>query len=141
MKNIASRSKPSEDGAVDLSNKTIRKQEFGRRLYQQLLSQQINQSELARRSGLGRDSISQYVRGRSVPTPQNLEKIAEALQIEPDDLFPNYSAQAATIENSTNEAGGRRGVVRHHDYLFYCSVVEIIVVCRHGRRACEQSDW
>lgn len=101
MKNIASRSKPSEDGAVDLSNKTIRKQEFGRRLYQQLLSQQINQSELARRSGLGRDSISQYVRGRSAPTPQNLEKIAEALQIEPDDLFPNYSAQAATIENPT----------------------------------------
>ena len=27
------------------------------------------------------------------------------------------------------------------DGLFYCSVVEIIVVCRHGRRACEQSDW
>ena len=97
MKNIASRSKPSEDGAVDLSNKTIRKQEFGRRLYQQLLSQQINQSELARRSGLGRDSISQYVRGRSVPTPQNLEKIAEALQIEPDDLFPNYSIQERSV--------------------------------------------
>lgn len=101
MKTFTSRTKPRADGEVDLSNKTIRKQEFGRRLYDQLLSQRLNQSDLSRKSGLGRDSISQYVRGRSVPTPQNLEKIAEALGVQPDDLFPNYAAQAIAIEDPT----------------------------------------
>jgi transcriptional regulator with XRE-family HTH domain len=41
------------------------------------------------------------VRGRSVPSPQNLEKLAHALGIEPDDLFPNYTAQAVAIEDPT----------------------------------------
>jgi len=100
-KTFTTRTEPRKNDEVDLSNKMIRKQEFGRRLYDQLLKQRLNQSDLARKSGLGRDSISQYVRGRSVPTPQNLEKIAEALSIEPDDLFPNYAAQAISIEDPT----------------------------------------
>lgn len=100
-KTFTTRTEPRKTDEVDLSNKMIRKQEFGRRLYDQLLKQRLNQSDLARKSGLGRDSISQYVRGRSVPTPQNLEKMAEALGIEPDDLFPNYSAQAIAIEDPT----------------------------------------
>jgi transcriptional regulator with XRE-family HTH domain len=100
-KTFTTRTEPRKNDEVDLSNKMIRKQEFGRRLYDQLLKQRLNQSDLARKSGLGRDSISQYVRGRSVPTPQNLEKMAEALGIEPDDLFPNYAAQAIAIEDPT----------------------------------------
>ena len=100
-KTFTTRTEPRNTDEVDLSNKMIRKQEFGRRLYDQLLKQRLNQSDLARKSGLGRDSISQYVRGRSVPTPQNLEKMAEALGIEPDDLFPNYAAQAIAIEDPT----------------------------------------
>ena len=100
-KTFTTRTEPRKNDEVDLSNKMVRKQEFGRRLYDQLLKQRLNQSDLARKSGLGRDSISQYVRGRSVPTPQNLEKMAEALGIEPDDLFPNYAAQAIAIEDPT----------------------------------------
>ena len=100
-KTFTTRTEPRKNDEVDLSNKMIRKQEFGRRLYDQLLKQRLNQSDLARKSGLGRDSISQYVRGRSVPTPQNLEKMAEALGIQADDLFPNYAAQAIAIEDPT----------------------------------------
>jgi transcriptional regulator with XRE-family HTH domain len=49
-----------------------------------------NQSELSRKSEIGRDSISTYVNGKSVPTPRNLEKLALALGTEPEKLYPNY---------------------------------------------------
>jgi len=101
MKHITSRAPPSDDGAVDLSQRSIRKQEFGRRLYKIMLDKRLNQSDIARLSGLGRDSVSQYIRGRSVPTPQNLEKLAEALNLQPNDLFPNYAAQAVISEQPT----------------------------------------
>lgn len=52
---------------------------------------------------MGRDSISQYVRGRSVPSPKNLVKLADALDVEVDVLFPNYNAQSNAIEQPTLE--------------------------------------
>jgi transcriptional regulator with XRE-family HTH domain len=52
---------------------------------------------------MGRDSISQYVRGRSVPSPKNLTKLADALNVEVDVLFPNYDAQANAAEQPTFE--------------------------------------
>ena len=57
-----------------------------------------NQSELARNVIWGADSTSQYVRGRSVPTPGNLNKLANILGVEPEALFPNYDAQTNAIE-------------------------------------------
>ena len=58
---------------------------------------------MAREVGLGRDSISQYVRGRSIPSPANLDKLAKALNIEPEVLFPNYDAQTNAVEEPTLE--------------------------------------
>jgi transcriptional regulator with XRE-family HTH domain len=52
---------------------------------------------------MGRDSISQYVRGRSVPSPKNLVKLADSLDVEVDVLFPNYNAQSNAIEQPTLE--------------------------------------
>lgn len=68
----------------------LSKDEFGRRLYQLLINKGWRQSDLARASGVLRDSVSSYVRGRSLPSPQNLHKIAEALGVKPEDLLPNY---------------------------------------------------
>ena len=88
---------------IDYSQKVLTSQEFGQRLYSFLMQKKMSQSDLSRASGMGRDSISQYVRGRSVPSPKNLQKLCDALDVEPDVLFPNYDAQANAIEQATLE--------------------------------------
>lgn len=97
---ISSRSAPADTGSVDLTQKVLTKHEFGKRLYALMMQQGMNQSDLARAAKLGRDSISTYIRGRSVPTPQNLDKLCAALSVAPDELYPNYAANAAAIEES-----------------------------------------
>ena len=77
-KELATRSAPAPDGSVDLSSRTKRNLEFGKRVYKAVVDMGITQSELARMSGLGRDSVSQYIRGTAVPTPVNLAKLAKA---------------------------------------------------------------
>lgn len=75
----------------------LTKQEFGRRLYREILARGWNQSEMARQADLPRDSISTYVRGRAFPTPKSLRKIAYALKLNPADLLPN------TVESAIDE--------------------------------------
>ena len=90
---------PTND--IDYSQKILTRQEFGKRLYNFMMQKRMSQSDLSRASGMGRDSISQYVRGRSVPAPRNLAKLADALDVEVDVLFPNYDAQANAREEAT----------------------------------------
>lgn len=86
---------PSDSGTPGtLIPKHMTKQEFGKRLYSLMLAKSWNQSELGRQSGLPRDSISTYVRGRSLPTPQNLEALAKAFGVESTELLPNYMEAA-----------------------------------------------
>lgn len=84
---------PEEFGA-ELAPKHLTKQEFGRRLHRMLLERGWRQSELARRAGIQRDSVSVYVRGRSFPTPLNLSKMAKALGVKPEDILPNQMETA-----------------------------------------------
>ena len=95
---IVDRIGKSKDGTVDLSQRVIRKSEFGNRLRDLIFKKGWNQSDLARKAKMGRDSISTYIRGRSVPTPQNLERLSKALDISSEKLYPNYSANAAALE-------------------------------------------
>ena len=88
---------------IDYSQRILTRQEWGRRLSSFLKKKKMSQSDLARASGMGRDSISQYVHGRSVPSPKNLQKLCDALDVEPDVLFPNYDAQANAAEQPTFE--------------------------------------
>lgn len=83
--------------------KHLTKQEFGKRLYRLMLGKGWHQSELARQSGLPRDSISTYVRGRSLPTPQNLAVLAECLGVAPEELLPNHAESAIDEENPAFE--------------------------------------
>lgn len=70
------------------------KQEFGRRIHALMLERNWNQAELARAAGLGRDSISTYVKGAVFPDPKNLKKIADALGTTPQSLMPDGVTQA-----------------------------------------------
>jgi len=65
------------------------RREFGKRLQAAMLDKGWNQSELARHSGFGRDNISAYIRGVSIPGPIHLHAMANALNVKSDDLLPN----------------------------------------------------
>ncbi|MFY7925556.1 MAG: helix-turn-helix domain-containing protein [Aquidulcibacter sp.] len=73
-----------------LAPKHLTKQEFGKRLYKLMLSRGWHQSELARQSGLPRDSISVYVRGKSLPTPTSVAALSRALGVGAEELLPNH---------------------------------------------------
>jgi len=88
---------------IDHNQKILTKREFGKILKKAMMQKKMSQSDLSRASGMGRDSISQYVRGRSMPSPRNIHKLSDALGIEVDDLFPNYEAQSSTSASPTLE--------------------------------------
>lgn len=67
----------------------LTKQEFARRLSAEILARGWTQADLAHAAGIGRDAVSTYVRGRSLPTPLSLKKMADALGIDPHTLMPN----------------------------------------------------
>lgn len=74
-----------------LAPRHLTKEEFGRRLHRLLLDRGWRQSELARRAGIQRDSVSNYVRGRAFPSQLNLSKMAQAFGVSADDILPNYT--------------------------------------------------
>jgi transcriptional regulator with XRE-family HTH domain len=63
---------------------------FKARLTRLLLERNMNQTDLANRSGVSRDKISTYMREppRSLPTNMNVIKIAQALGVSTGDLLP-----------------------------------------------------
>lgn len=91
------------DEAPDDSIRHLNKEQFGRRLYSRMLDMGWNQSELARQAGLPRDSISTYVRGKSLPTPLSLKKLADALHTRPEVLLPNSTEQAIDKDSPAME--------------------------------------
>lgn len=76
--------------AVDVGLNDVQpaKAMFSRRLYQAMVRKGWSQSELARNADLPRDAVSVYIRGKSLPTPLSLRKLAKALDINPDELLP-----------------------------------------------------
>src|SRR5215213_3506218 len=69
----------------------------------------INQSQLARMSGVARNTISRIEFGHRVPSSETLEKIAMALGVEPGELFPKaeslqgFDLEALLVEIHTEE--------------------------------------
>jgi len=88
---------------ANLVPKHLSKQEFGRRLYSLMMAKGWHQSELSRQSGVPRDAISNYIRGRFAPSPKNLAMLAETLNVEPSELFPNHTEMAIDEENPSFE--------------------------------------
>lgn len=105
---------PSPETA-SLGSKALTKDEFGRRLAALMMDKGWNQSDLARASGLGRDSISTYIRGRTFPEPKNLRKLADALGTTAHDLLPNAAMTAMEAETPALEIRQAHG---HTDRVF-----------------------
>ncbi|WPZ36751.1 helix-turn-helix transcriptional regulator [Thalassobaculum sp. OXR-137] len=85
----------SEFSGASREGKRRLKQAFARILQNELLEHNWTQSDLANRSGLGRDAISTYVNARSFPEPRSLKAIATALGKEIKDIYPTVSTDPA----------------------------------------------
>lgn len=83
----------------DLTPRHLTKKEFGKRLYQLMVSKGWHQSELARQADIARDSISSYINGKAMPESENIQKLANAFGVQPVDLLPNFVENA--IERDT----------------------------------------
>lgn len=83
--------------------KHLTKQEFGKRLYKLMLAKGWHQSELARQADVARDAVSTYIRGKSLPTPVNLQALANALDVAPDELLPNITEAAIDEDDPSFE--------------------------------------
>jgi transcriptional regulator with XRE-family HTH domain len=107
----------SPPGAVPagLAPAPIARQEFARRLHKLMRAKNWNQSDLARVAfgttedargytvARGRDSISSYLRGTTIPDPKNRDKLAKALGVSPEELLPNGLFDAMEQEEPSLE--------------------------------------
>lgn len=66
--------------------KEVYLREFGRSLERALRLRGMTQYELSDKTGITKNQISKYVRGKAVPTFYNVELMAKALRITPNDL-------------------------------------------------------
>ncbi len=76
----------------------LRRQEFARNLFRLMMEKNWRQSDLARASGLGRDSISGYIRGRNMPEPKSAEALARAFGVTVSELYPGAVERAIDNE-------------------------------------------
>lgn len=90
---------PADQAA--LRPQALTKQQFGKRLYDLILKQDLNQSQLAKKAKLSRNQISTYVRGISYPSVESLKAVAKVLDVDPDVLLPNYVRNAIEADEPT----------------------------------------
>lgn len=62
--------------------------QFAERLSRLLAERQVTQAELARRIGVGQSAVSMLLSRKCRPQPRNLGKIADALGVRVEDLWP-----------------------------------------------------
>jgi transcriptional regulator with XRE-family HTH domain len=79
--------------------KHLAKDEFARRLYKLMIDKGWRQADLARAAGLARNAISVYLRGASLPNPENTKALAKAFDMDPAVLLPNYTESAIERDN------------------------------------------
>lgn len=86
--------------------------EFSKRLQQALDLRHINAIDLAKKTKIGKSSISQYLSGKYMPKQTNIYKMADALHVNPEWL----SGRDAPIE-ATKYTPAKVAMDKYHLYL------------------------
>lgn len=109
MSRNATRKMPPAAGRTGVARLEI--EQFARRLHKLMAQNNMSQSDLARAVwgttednrgytvARGRERISQYIRGKSLPDPKNLAAIARALHVTPEELAPDIAAASVATDN------------------------------------------
>lgn len=117
----------------DLTPKYLTKQKFGQRVFVLMKERGWNQSELARQADLPRDTISTYIRAKSLPSPTSLQKLAKAFGMAPSDLLPNVvgsaiEADVPSVEMRVSTAAPDHAWLRINRLLPMSVAVKIISI-------------
>ena len=71
------------EGPIDILPMNVWTKEFSRKLKRTLLIRHMNQGELAARIGVGQATISNYIKGRSIPSSYTVRAMEKVLNLEP----------------------------------------------------------
>ena len=71
------------EGPIDILPMNVWTKEFSRKLKRTLLIHHMNQGELAARIGVGQATISNYIKGRSIPSSYTVRAMEKVLNLEP----------------------------------------------------------
>lgn len=71
------------EGANDILPMNVWIKEFSRKLKRTLLIRHMNQGELAAKIGVGQATISNYIKGRSIPSSYIVRAMEKVLNLEP----------------------------------------------------------
>lgn len=130
-------------------------QDFARRLHHYMTQRGWSQSDLARavwgerknargyREAKGRDRISVFLKGKTIPETTTLAALAEALEVEPDELCPEQHKKAMAWEPhsvSLTLAPGhsdRARLVIDRIVPFHVGAEIIAILAKHGLAAPE----
>ncbi len=131
--------------SADAAERAVARKDFGDRLRVMMNQKHWTQSETARKTGIARDAISNYVRGNSFPDPANLQRLAKALGTQPEVLIPTMAAlparqrRAAPVappviadpEFSVSQIAPDRMEVRLHKTLSSADAAKIMAIITH----------
>lgn len=120
--------------------------EFSRNLYNALAKSGWSQSELARNANLflpeghktlGRDSISLYINGKTLPRPTILKALAEALKMRPDELMPQKVAPSVLTASNppldVKDAGNDTAWLRINQRVPWATALEIMQILKGAK--------
>lgn len=109
------------------------KQQLARNIFRRMTARGWNQSELAREADLGRDSVSTYIRGKVLPDPASLQKLADALDCKVTDLAPSIVDPALTeempaVELKQSVTDPRRAWLRVNREVSFATAAKVIEI-------------
>lgn len=123
--------------------KEMVKAEFAKRLQKAIIDKGWTQSELADRARkfskdgkFGRYSVSLYVRGKTLPRPDQLDAICKALGMKPKDLLPTRgvpNAEEHLGALDVKDAGGGKAWLRVNQQVDWDVAVQILQLLKHEK--------
>lgn len=124
---------------------------FGRRLQKALIAKGWNQSDLARHAAVhmpdnrfGRDNVSKYINGLTLPAPLQLSAISRALDVPADELLPenkgralasHISDQAPKLSIRDVDESGERAFLRINQEVPMDVAIEIMALLKKAKDA------
>ncbi len=86
------RKKTGTNGSAESPARPLTLKEFGHRLDGLLLDRRWSQADLARHARVSKDTVSKWVKGAVTPNPVILQKVADALRMSVEDLYPGFGS-------------------------------------------------
>lgn len=116
---------------------------LAQQLHERSLRKNLTQADICRLSNMGRDSMSRYFRGMTLPDPLSLAALARALDCKPQDLdpganvdmLPRAANDGPMIEARQDPADPSRMMLRIYRSVPISLAAKIMVLLEDERNA------